>query len=88
MKKLLIACASICTCFALADSPAPVVQIDTPIEKVQKVAKPHVLTVKEKLARIEYIDVTSEKETIEDATTELEPELEAILEAAAEADKD
>ena len=47
-----------------------------------KVAAPYVLTVKERLARLEFIDVTSEKKPIENETTQLEPELEAILEEA------
>lgn len=51
---------------------------------VPKVKKPQVLTVKERLARLEYIDVTSEKQLIEDESTALEPELEAILAEAEE----
>ena len=86
MKKLLIFVAVVAAPFMLAEdtqSKSAIAVKDSP-----KVAEPYVLTVKEKLARLEYIDVTSEKELIEDSSTELAPELEAILKQAEEAEKE
>ena len=86
MKRLLLAVVLVCTPFALAEDAKVTTMVTTvSASDVPKVKNPHVLTVREKLARIEYINVTSEKKLIEDETTALEPKLEAIL---AEAEKE
>lgn len=86
MKRLLLAVVLVCAPFALAEEAKVTTKVEAASSSViPQVKKPYVLTVKERLARIEYIDVTSEKKLIEDETTALEPELEAIL---AEAEKE
>lgn len=86
MKRLLLAVVLVCTPFALAEDAKVTTMVTTAsASDVPKVKNPHVLTVREKLARIEYINVTSEKKLIEDETTALDPKLEAIL---AEAEKE
>lgn len=86
MKRLLLAVVLVCAPFALAEEAKVTTKVEAAsASAVPQVKKPYVLTVKERLARIEYIDVTSEKKLIEDETTALEAKLEAIL---AEAEKE
>lgn len=86
MKRLLLAAVLVCAPFILAEEAKVTTKAEVASTSVTpQVKKPYVLTVKERLARIEYIDVTSEKKLIEDKTTALEPKLEAIL---AEAEKE
>ena len=86
MKRLLLAVVLVCAPFVLAEDAKVTTKVEAAsASEIPQVKKPYVLTVKERLARIEYIDVTSEKKLIEDETTALEPKLEAIL---AEAEKE
>ena len=83
MRKLTTIFAVLLMTTVSADDVTPKASDDKGVKATPpKVAPPHVLTVKERLARLEFIDVTSEKKPIENENTQLEPELEAILEEA------
>ena len=85
MKKFLAISVLLFTATVLADDSSPLTELNAEAAKAPQIAKSQVLTVKERLNRIEYIDVTSEKELIEDESTEISVEIEQIL---AEAEKE
>ena len=94
MKRCLLVVGILFTPLVLAESDSQVVGNDSKnsIAKADiknelvHVAKPYVLTVQEKLDRIEYVNVTSEKELVQNESTKLDSDLEKILQEALMAD--